>query len=67
MWRDLLRTKNWWQTYVIIKETANLMYGKSKARYAFNDSSLELVITLEQTPKNWAVHYALLERELPQR
>ena len=43
------------------------MYGQSKVRDAFNDSSLELVITLEQTLKNWAVHYALLERELPQR
>ena len=32
----------------ILEETANVIYVQSKARVTFNDSSLELVITLEQ-------------------
>ena len=65
MWRNLLRSKN--SGKYILEETANVIYVQSKVRDTFYDSSLELVITLEQTPKtDWAVHYTLLESELPQ-
>ena len=43
----------------ILEETANVIYVQSKARDVFNDSPLELVITLEKTPKTGsAVQYA---------
>ena len=35
----------------ILEETVHVIYVQSEARDTFNDSSLELVITLEQTPK----------------
>ena len=45
----------------ILEETANVIYVQSKARDVFNDSPLELVITLEKPPKtDLAVQYALL-------
>ena len=51
----------------ILEETANVVYVQSKARDVFNDSPLELVITLEKPPKtDLAVQYALLKRKLPQ-
>ena len=47
----------------ILEETANVVYVQSKARDVFNDSPLELVITLEQTPKtDWAVHYRFVRK-----
>ena len=49
----------------ILEETANVV--QSRARDVFNDSPLELVITLEKPPKtDLAVQYALLKRKLPQ-
>ena len=51
----------------ILEETANVVYVQSKARDVFNDSPLELVITLEKPPNtDLAVQYALLKRKLPQ-
>ena len=45
----------------IWEETANEVYVQSRARDVFNDSPLELVITLEKPPKtDLAVQYALL-------
>ena len=36
-----------------MEETANVIYFQSNARDVFNDSPLELVITLEKNTENW--------------
>ena len=60
--QDVFSSKSCWMSHI-------------KPSYAFKlnlcltvrDKDKVVYFTLEQTPKNWAVHYALLGKELPQQ